>query len=66
MLATQIADLQLEAGDPKPALVPRLLDLALVTTVMAGGSSVDDDDLAGLQAGGHDPQGRGFSVPMSS
>lgn len=63
LLAAQIAELQLEAGDPKPALAPRLVDLALVTTVVAGGSSVDDDDLAGLQAGGHDPQGRGFSVP---
>ena len=63
VLATQIAELQLEAGDPKPALVPRLVDLALVTTVVVGGSSVDDDELSSLQAGGHDPQGRGFSVP---
>jgi TonB dependent receptor len=63
VLASQIAELQLEAGDPKPAVTPRLVDLAFVTTVVAGGSSVDDDTLAGLQAGGHDPQGRGFSVP---
>lgn len=63
LLATQIAELQLEAGDPRPVPAPRLVDLALVTTVVAGGSSVDDEVLAGLQAGGHDPQGRGFSVP---
>lgn len=63
VLATQIAELQLEAGDPKPSVAPRLVDLAFVTTVVAGGSSVTDEDLAGLQAGGHDPQGRGFSVP---
>ena len=63
LLATQIAELQLEAGDPRQIVAPQLVDVALVTTVVAGGSSVDDDDLAGLQAGGHDPQGRGFSVP---
>jgi hypothetical protein len=63
LLATQIAELQLEAGDPRPAAAPRLVDLAFVTTVVAGGSSVDDETLAGLQGGGHDPQGRGFSVP---
>lgn len=63
VLATQIAELQLEVGDPRPAVAPRLVDLALVTTVVVGGSSVDDEELAGLQAGGHDPQGRGFSVP---
>lgn len=63
VLATQIAELQLEAGDPKPLVTPSLVDLAFVTTVVAGGSSVDDEVLAGLEAGGHDPQGRGFSVP---
>lgn len=63
VLATQIAGLQLEAGDPKPSPALRLVDLAFVTTVVAGGSSIDDEALAGLQAGGHDPQGRGFSVP---
>jgi TonB dependent receptor len=63
LLATQIAELQLEAGDPRPAAPVRLVDLAVVTTVVVGGSSVDDEEFAGLQAGGHDPQGRGFSVP---
>ncbi|MBA3700724.1 MAG: TonB-dependent receptor [Planctomycetes bacterium] len=63
LLAAQVADLQLEAGDPRPTTAARLVELAFVTTVVAGGSSVDDDALAGLQAGGHDPQGRGFSVP---
>jgi hypothetical protein len=63
LLAAQVAELQLEAGDPRPAAPVRLVDLALVTTVVVGGSTVEDDDLAGLQAGGHDPKGRGFSVP---
>lgn len=62
-LAAQIAELQLEAGDPRPVARAPLVDLAFVTTVVAGTSSVGDDEIAGLQGGGHDPYGRGFSVP---
>lgn len=62
-LATQVAELQLEAGDPRP-VTPRLpVDIGVVTTAVVGTSTASDEELAGLQGGGHDPHGRGFSVP---
>jgi len=65
VLAAQMAALQLEMGDPKSVAKsrPYELDTALVTTVVGGGSSVSDDQLANLQAGGHDAKQRGISVP---
>jgi hypothetical protein len=65
VLAAQMAALQLEMGDPKSVAKsrPYALDTTLVTTVVGGGSSVSDDQLGNLQAGGHDAKQRGVSVP---
>ena len=54
---------------PTPAAVPdlfgaplRLLDLSLDTLVNVGGSTEQDDSIAELQGGGHDPKQRGFTL----
>lgn len=43
----------------------RLLDLSLNTLVAAGTSSANDDELANLQGGAHDPDNRGFSFQQA-
>jgi hypothetical protein len=61
------------AGYPGQALVQRrvgsanvqLLDLSLDLLAAAGWSSADDDELAFLQAGGHDPNQRGFTLQQA-
>lgn len=40
----------------------RLIDTSFVTMIAAGGSSVGNDALAGLEAGGHDPHQNGFTL----
>ncbi|MBI3099404.1 MAG: hypothetical protein HYY93_14425 [Planctomycetes bacterium] len=40
----------------------KLLDISFDSLVAAGFSSATEDELSNLQAGGHDPQARGFSV----
>src|ERR1043165_7987533 len=62
-LAAQIAGLQLEAGDPRPAVARLPVDLSVAVVAVAGTSTAEDAEIADLQAGGHDPHGRGFSVP---
>lgn len=66
----------LAAGGPAPAPEPapapsagggggvklRLLDLSVDGLFAAGGSTANDDELAYLNAGGHDPHERGFTV----
>jgi hypothetical protein len=39
----------------------RLIDLSLDILFCAGGSTASDDEIGGLQGGGHDPQRRGFT-----
>ena len=64
LLAEQVANLSLEAGDPPTAR--RLpIDIAVSTTAIAGSSTANDNELAELQAGGHDPNRRGFIVPST-
>ena len=41
---------------------PRLLDVSLVGLFAAGASTANANDLALLEAGGHDPHQRGFTV----
>ncbi|MBA3686981.1 MAG: hypothetical protein H0W72_17310 [Planctomycetes bacterium] len=41
---------------------PRLIDISLDVLTAAGGSTVEDADLGGLQAGHHDPARRGFTL----
>jgi len=43
----------------------RLIDIAFSTLVAAGGSSVGDDALAELEAGGHDPYRNGFTLQQA-
>jgi hypothetical protein len=40
----------------------RLIDISAITLVTAGASTARDDDIATLQAGGHDPKRRGFTL----
>ncbi len=40
----------------------RLIDISLDALFAAGGSTADDEELEGLQGGGHDPRKRGFTV----
>lgn len=43
----------------------KLLDLSLNIRTAAGTSTSTNDELAGLQAGGHDPRRRGFSLQQA-
>nr|MBA3686354.1 hypothetical protein [Planctomycetota bacterium] len=43
----------------------RLLDISLDVLTAAGGSTVEDPDLPGLQAGHHDPARRGFTLQQA-
>lgn len=63
LLEQQVAGLTVDAGAGPPASPLRLLDLSLAVVAVGGGSSERDAGLAALQAGGHDPRQRGFSVP---
>ncbi len=45
---------------PVPGL--RLIDIALDLLAAAGGSSVQEAELRDLEAGGHDPKNRGFTI----
>ncbi len=48
------------ATDPAPRL--RLIDLSLNILAAAGGSTATDEELDTLEAGGHDPKRRGFTL----
>lgn len=64
LLEEQVAGLTVDAGaGPSPSPL-RLIDLSLAVVAVGGGSSARDAELALLQAGGHDPRQRGFSVPL--
>jgi len=64
------AESELASGYPSQDLASRrtggvnlrLLDLSLDVLTAAGWSNADDDELALLQAGGHDPNQRGFTL----
>ena len=43
----------------------QLLDLSVGVLAAAGGSNASDDELAFLQAGGHDPNQRGFTLQQT-
>jgi hypothetical protein len=43
----------------------RLIDISINTLAAAGGSSVDDDELGGLQGGAHDPDQNGFTLQQA-
>ncbi|MBI4516429.1 MAG: hypothetical protein HY699_11515 [Deltaproteobacteria bacterium] len=43
----------------------RLIDVALVVLAVGGTSTATDDEIAGLQAGGHDPNRRGFTLQQA-
>jgi hypothetical protein len=40
----------------------RLIDVSFDTLVVAGTSTADDEEIGNLQAGGHDPRRRGFTL----
>lgn len=63
LLEQQVAGLTVDAGAGAPASPLRLIDISLAVVAVGGTSSVQDAELAQLQAGGHDPRQRGFSVP---
>ena len=50
------------AARPRQEGAFRLLDISLNGLIAAGGSSEDDETIAQLNAGGHDPNRRGFTV----
>lgn len=58
-LAQRLA--RLEARTPAAAPALRLIDLSLNIRAAAGGSTVGDEEIGELHAGGHDPQRRGFT-----
>jgi hypothetical protein len=59
------------AGAPALASRPaqganlRLIDVSFDTLVVAGASTADDDEIRNLQAGGHDPARRGFTLQQA-
>ena len=63
LLEQQVAGLTVDAGAGAPASPLRLIDISLAVVAVGATSSVQDAELAQLQAGGHDPRQRGFSVP---
>jgi len=58
---TRLAPAQLAVQRPgKPAV--RLIDISVDVLAAAGGSTVGDEALQGLQGGGHDPRKNGFTL----
>lgn len=59
-----LASVAARAADPVPAAAAggQPFNIGLSSLFAFGGSSVNDAELAGLQAGGHDPNRNGFTV----
>ena len=61
-LEAQVAELS-RTSNLKGGGVLKLLDMALAVEAIAGASSERDASIQNLQAGGHEPKQRGFTVP---